>query len=556
MWYFKLGHLLPPLVFFVASLSIFLVIRSQTVLDGLDRVTLYQYSKASVDRGKALRNNTEAEWAWLRDQSDADRCLDMTTLNFPGARFASGSDPTGPNCRMGLVAESLPGQPNRLKISVSYLDEFVLGCSEGRYPLVVSSGSGGPVSTADLFVGKPVAHPTIPNRTLGTVQVSPSIVELSSPAPAGDMWGKCMARREKLAMQYVTNTSCEQESSQMCSCVLAFAARIMNPSRPLAAVLPDGSLLQDVLLGGVEGCIQLRRAHDLRASSPGVYLRSWALLSFALAVLFNAVLYLLDGMTSSPSVRTAAHSACYLVLLSAYANGANVYLVSVFLLPAIPLLAYDLFATFVVAGDLSGPKAYLHPVAFSVCLCSLTLFTLVERGVVQTEYLIAELFKCHGIAAVYAASAWYHRHSSAAVASCGLERAHRLLVFAALAAAADTLLIPYPSKEPFHPHWLLPLAFVYFALVNPEWTHALIARFRLAPNPDPETKLRIEEKGEHMNSIAAAAVLTLGLTLMGYFLVEHIRVYGSDKFAYPTYLAYHSTDALDKHSLPLLVRSA
>jgi hypothetical protein len=59
-----------------------------------------------------------------------------------------------------------------------------------------------------------------------------------------------------------------------------------------------------------------------------------------------------------------------------------------------------------------------------------------------------------------------------------------------------------------------------------------------------------------MNSIAAAAVLTLGLALMGYFLVEHIRVYGSDKFAYPTYLAYHSTDALDKHSLPLLVRSA
>lgn len=561
MWYHKLGHVLPPFIFFIASMVIFLVIRGNSRLDALDRVTLYKYAKATVNRDKALWNSSQGV-AWLKDQTDADHCLDMTALNQPVAKFVTGSDPTGPTCQILLGTEAVSGNVNALRITPSFSEDTVRGCEPGQYAVEVFGGASGPVSGTTLYIGIQVDGSGADAVTKVSVTV-PGLADITGKGytPASrTAWANCLKRRVEMAMQFVTNTSCEQDSSQLCSCVWAFAGKLTDPSRKLAAVLPNRMTLQDALLGGVDKCIQLRRVHDVRTSSPGVYLRSWALFSFAMALFFNSVIYLVDRMpsdkdsvASSATVRVVVHAAFYLVLFAAFANGADGAVVATILVPISLLLIYDLYVEIVVTPDLIGPRPYLHPVAFSVCLCNLTLFTLVERGVVQTEYLLVEVVKCHAISAVYAANAWYHRYRyqtedptgrggdsahgrGAGLLTSNVENAQRLLVVVALAAAADTLLLPYPSKLPFQLHWLLPLVFVYIAMNNPSWAHALLHREKHNPS-EPENVLHKEDNYHYLNSQAAALVFSMGLVLMGYFVVDHIRAYGPVDFAYPSYLS-------------------
>ena len=353
----------------------------------------------------------------------------------------------------------------------------------------------------------------------------------------------------------------------------AFAGKVLDPSRKLKAVLANGETLQDVLLGGVDQCIKLRRVHDVREASSGVYVRSWALLTFALALFFNSILYLVDRMESQVWTRLVAHVVCFFLLFFAFLNNADPSVVLAVLLPVLLLMAYDLYVSIWVApSDLMiGAQPYLHPVAFSVCLCNLTLFTLVERGVVQSEYLLVEVIKCHAIAAVYAANAWYHRYrclvedpkresmlgraEAPGLLTSNVEAAQRLLFVVALAAAADTLLIPYPTKVPFQLHWLLPLAFVYISLTNPSWAHALLNRMRLGPT-EPESILRGSDGYfDHFNALAAVMVFSVGLVLMGYFIVDHIRAYGAEQFPYASYLVFPSAGSPERNALPLLVRS-
>jgi hypothetical protein len=578
MWYYKVGHVLPPFTFFIASLVIFLVIRGNERLDQLDRVTLYKYTKASVDRDKALRNNSvaDAQWAWLGDKDDTARCLDMTRHNYPRVSFQQGSDPTGPTCLISLGAVPVQGQANKIEIMSSFSTTSTVGCRPGTYQIKISGGTGGPIAGPLLFIGVQTEGTGEEAKTQVSVTIPNPQVDVGSSAyTAGslDAWSACLVRRVALAQQFLGNTSCANESSQLCSCVYAFAGKVLDPSRKLKAVLAKGETLQDVLLGGVDQCIKLRRVHDVREASSGVYVRSWALLTFALALFFNSILYLVDRMESQVWTRLVAHVVCFFLLFFAFLNNADPSVVLAVLLPVLLLMAYDLYVSIWVApSDLMiGAQPYLHPVAFSVCLCNLTLFTLVERGVVQSEYLLVEVIKCHAIAAVYAANAWYHRYrclvedpkresmlgraEAPGLLTSNVEAAQRLLFVVALAAAADTLLIPYPTKVPFQLHWLLPLAFVYISLTNPSWAHALLNRMRLGPT-EPESILRGSDGYfDHFNALAAVMVFSVGLVLMGYFIVDHIRAFGAEQFPYASYLVYPSLGSPETNALPLLVRA-
>ena len=175
-----------------------------------------------------------------------------------------------------------------------------------------------------------------------------------------------------------------------------------------------------------------------------------------------------------------------------------------------------------------GPAPFLHPVAFDLCLGSLTLFTLVERGIVQSEYLIVELLKVHAIAALYMGVTWYHRNvgvlsgeARAVYTSTYVQQAYLLLWLVALSAAFDTSLVPYPSKKGWELHWTLPLAFTFWAFCNPAWFHSL---------PLSTAKAGIS----HYNDLAGLFAFLFGVVLWGYSLRTHMQVFGAQHYAYPS----------------------
>ena len=372
----------------------------------------------------------------------------------------------------------------------------------------------------------------------------------------GDAWAACRERRRELAQQYLGNTSCQADYSPMCTCVRAFTNKLTNINHALRARPSSSQSLEDVLRAGVEQCIALRRPHDVRQSAGPRYARSKALLVFVLALFFNSVLLAFGSMPPGAGYTIALHVAWLLLfflssLLAGLLSGGQAEFQTVLatLLPAFLLHGgYHFLVENFVAYDTPSPKPYLHPVVFDLCLCSLTLFTLVERGVVQNELLLVEIFKCHAVALIYMATVWYHRHMAveserANWAVAPVHQAHVLLVVVALAAASDSLLVPYATKTGFELHWLLPLAFTFLAISNPGWVYALNAQLKSHPD-DPSSRAY---GPAHFNCLAGAIALGFGFVFWGYFLRDYIRVYGAAHFPYGT---------LVDLPLPLLTRAA
>jgi hypothetical protein len=548
-----LAHTLVPSVLLLASVVLVGMTRTDGIQSALDLVSVFAYTKAPVDRAAALHDNTrgQAVRPWHADPADAAHCLDMSYFNFPSVKFVPGADPTSPTCQ---IAFSLALAGQHIRVTPVY-DHGALTCRQGIYPLQVTGATSGvPSVSLSLSIEGNGTHLLM------------SIPALIAGGPDGfafanrAAWAACRDRRWELARQYLGNTSCASpDFSPMCTCVHAFVGKLTNLNHRLRPQLADGQSLEDTLRTGVDRCIALRRHHDVRTETGPKYARSKALLVFALALFFNSILLALGPLLQPAAAYTAAAHAVWLglfllsTLLAGLLSGgqAEFHTVLATLLPAFFLHgAYHFLVEHFIAYDPASPKPYLHPVVFDLCLCSLTLFTLVERGVVQSEYLLAEVFKCHAIALLYMAAVWYHRHMAASDVSARtvfsastVHQGYTILVIVALAAAADSLLVPYPAKAPFELHWLLPLAFTFLALSNPGWVYALNAQLKFHPN-DPASRVY---GPAHFNCLAAALSLGIGFVLWGYFLRDYIRVYGAAHFPYGT---------LADLRLPLLIRSA
>lgn len=542
-----IAHTLAPSLLLLATVVLVAMTRADGVQSGLDLVSLFGYTKARVDSGAALRNNTQHAPGplWHGDASDAAHCLDMSYFNFPSVRFVAGADPTTPTCQI-VFSLVLVGQDVRV---TPVFDQNVFSCRLGIYPLQVTGGSAG-TSSLNLNIEGNGTHLLM------------SVPGLISGAAAGFAnrpgWAACRDLRRELAQQYLANTSCQGDYSPLCTCVRAFTHKLTNLNHKLSARPSSDQSLEDVLRAGVEQCIALRRPHDVRLEAGPKYARSKALLIFALALFFNGVLLAFGGLPAGAVNTVVVHVAWLsLFLLSTLLAGllsggqAEFQTVLATLLPAFFLHgSYHLLVDHFIAYDAPSPKPYLHPVVFDLCLCSLTLFTLVERGVVQSEHLLVEIFKCHGITFVYMATVWYHRHMAAseggarAVFSASpVHQAHILLVIVGLAAASDSLLVPYAIKTGFELHWLLPLAFTFLALSNPGWVYANNAQLKHHPD-DPSSRVY---GPAHFNCLASTLSLAFGFVLWGYFLRDYIRVYGATHFPYGT---------LEDLHLPLLTRHA
>lgn len=550
--YGPLAHVFFAAVLLAASTILIAVSHGDDLEKDLDFVTLYKYEKAVPDRSKALSAITETarQNSWLSDKTDAAHCLDMDYFKFPRISFYPENDPTSPTCQIifNVVGAGIEGQ---VKIAGVLADPVTVNsCKPGRYPLRIVGGSGqqSEVPYLTILAQSQAGNPNASFVDINNFNVNSTLM-LSTTASIGFNYetytkgfSACRKSRQDLANAILDSTSCQHAgASPLCKCVTAFTSKLTDWNSKLKASYTDKLMLQDVLVNGVARCIDLKRPHDIRSAVSRPYARSSAILIFALALFFNALILVLDPYVSSssmPAIYSTIEIVVYwaAVFFGALADGDG-GIGEFGILLAITLPAFLVHGGYCIllkvnesysADRLPVPAPFLHPVTFDLCLCALTLFTLVERGVVQHEYLVVEVLKCHAVAAIYIAVTWYHQSKYSSdggiLAAEAVQQAYMGLVLVALAAACAPMVVPYPAKKCFEFHWLLPGAFAYLALANPAWAHSL----------QVSTKLNSGVTVYNFNEVAGMLALLFGATLWGYFLQDHIQIYGSAHFPYPS----------------------
>jgi uncharacterized membrane protein YiaA len=528
------AHVFFGLLFLLASLSVVYTSHSESISKSADFVRLYTYSKSAPDKSQVtakLRDylSTDAG-TWINSQSS--QCNDLTSFWFPSYTWGTGA---GQN---PIVAGSCDFQvelklgPMEGQLQIARVVPVVTtGCAEGQYTPLWSQSSG-------TFTGAPkvliAADKTI---TFESTVIGYNFQSFNA------AFLDCKAKRDNLAAKVKELTGCRNEfASPMCTCVRAFTSRVETWGSVLN-YRPEGKmLLGEVLMGGVGRCMEVRRTHDVREPIDKSYARSSALLIFAVAILFNALYNLLlcfDFFTRPDSGMTKFYHLGFFVLYfgaillfsltDADGNGPEFSTVLTLTLPAFLVhgLYLGLLFEYFKSQLRSSSTPLLHPVTFDICFSALNLFTLTERGVVQTEYLWVELFKGHAVAAIYIAIVWYHRYGKdrELLSSEFVQQAYAALYGVGIVLSASNLVVPYPSKRTFELHWLLPVALTYVAFCSAGWAHSL----RLS------TKLNTPQGG-YVHGYAALSgllVLVVGAVLWGYFLAEHVQLYGVKNFAYP-----------------------
>jgi len=555
------AHFFFATVLLVASVILIAVNHGDGLEKDLDFVTLYSYTKAVPDRSKALTaiSETARQNSWINDKDDAKHCLDMSYFQYPRVSFFPENDPTGPACQIifNVVNSLVSGQ---VSISQAFADPTSpSNCKPGKYPLRVTGGSGHlglqpylTILAASGSVTSATVNATAPFLTIGegSVLAPNATLVLSTTGSIGYDFStyskgfeECRKYRRDLAAAIHSSTSCEHAgSSPLCQCVREFTSKLTNWNSKLRASYTPTLMLEDVLVKGVGRCVDLKRPHDVRKAVANPYARSSALIVFALALFFNALLSALGTFQWWVRWPMLAQSGFLFVyglcvflgaLLDADSGVSEYGVVLAVVLPA--FLVHGAYSVRLNSHyDNLGVREepYLHPVTFDLCLCALTLFTLVERGVVQHEYLIVEIFKCHAVAAIYIAVTWFHRFGGGFfqydknehLASDSVQQAYLTLLIVALGAACAPMVVPYPAKKCFEMHWLLPGAFTYLALSNPSWSHSL----------QIPAKLNTGATIRGFNEVAGILALLFGGVLWGYFLQDHIQIYGSAHFPYPS----------------------
>jgi len=502
----------------------------------LDFVTLYTYKKAVPDKSKATADIVRAvkDNSWINEVES--KCLDMSRFVYPRVSFHPLGDPTGPNCQISFSVKqgSVVGQ---VALDAMY-EGSVINCQPGRYALVVSGGTGIVSNPPELVI---IGGSGISNSSGPSFELSVSgAFGFNYDSVTSDDYKKCRNGRLALAKAILADTACEHAmASPMCACVGVFTSQLTKWDGVLIAKPAPGVVLQDVITNGVEKCVDLRRVHDVRKPVEQSYVRSKVLLYFTIALFFNALYAaILPWLGQSIWMHLGVLFVYFVGILLAGIldnDGGNIEIgtVMAILLPAFLVHGgYGLLLRFNLRydeGKLPVPAPFLHPVTFDLCLCALTLYTLVERGVVQQEYLIVEIFKCHAVAAIYIGVTWYHRYggtkSEDSVFSAEpVQQAYLALFLVGLLASCAPMVVPYPAKKCFEMHWLLPGAFTYLAFSNPACAHSLQLAHKLASTPVVVTSF---------NDVAGMFALLFGAILWGYFLQDHLQVYGASHFPYP-----------------------
>lgn len=533
-------HLIFSSILFLASVILVVTSHAYDVERRLDFVTLYDYQKAIPDKGKAIASIESAlrKNSWLNAADDADTkgCLDMSRFGYPTVSFKEGEDPTSPTCQISFSVKQGPGD-KQVQFEAIYAG-VMIDCAPGVYTLSVKGGAGLSTSSPKLTIvgGSGITNSSGPSLELSVI----GSFGYDYASYNTDDYKKCRDARQSLADAILFNTACDHSvSSPMCACIQTFTSRLTAWNGKLKGILTPTLNMDDVLINGVSRCVELRRTHDIRKPVEKSYARSSALLIFCVALFFNSLYTAFLPWMGSMWLHVLTMAIYFAgVILTGLLDAdkgqstAQIGTILAIVFPAFFVIGvYGLILRFsqgVDEGKLPLAAPFLHPVTFDLCLCALTLFTLVERGVVQTEYLVVEVFKCHAVAAIYVAVSWYHRHGSSGspgasiFASESVQQAYLTIVLVGLGSTLAPVVVPYPAKKCFELHWLLPFAFAYLAFSNPSWAHSLQMPQKLAGGGTLVA----------FNEVAGLFALLFGAGLWAYFLQDHLQVYGASHFPY------------------------
>lgn len=531
------------LVFAVVLLLTTIIINAQSetynLSKNLNRIAIYSYKKSLPDKGAAVDSiknfiSDSAGGAWINDGTSAEKCKDLQAYWWPTVGFPGAINPKTATCNFNVNLKIGPMEGQLQIKDVTPVAGSVTSCQTGDYALnFTSAGSDGTFTgSATLRIGG-----TAGNYNFSITE--PNVILGYNFNTLGPQFIACQAKRQRLAETIHNATECSAGfSSPMCTCVRAFTTRLTSWQSRLAAA-PGGMKMGDVLSKGVQRCLDLRRSHDIRERTQYVHVHSTALLIFCLALLLNAIfnVLVLFGALKNVYVYVAFIAVYMLVILfPALFNGGNVGEYETTLAIVLPAFIAHGGYLCMLRGVMDHLKIlekstyetpFLHPVTFDICLCALTLFTLVERGVVQMEYLVAEVLKCHVVAGVYIALIYYHcygrRH--AMFDSEGVQQAYLILYAVGLVSSVSSLVVPYAVKEGFEFHWLLPGILTYIAFANVGWS----------VNLPMAAKLRVPANASvyGFNAVAGLMILFVGALFLSEFLTVYIQIYGAKNFAWP-----------------------
>jgi len=543
------AHLVFALVFLLLVAVVIGYSNTYNLSKNLNFVQIYNYKKSLPDRTgavDAVRSyiTDSSKGAWINDA--ASKCRDLQAYWWPTAGFAAGATPIVANTcdfKINLQLGPMEGQV-KLRGDVTWVSRTTCTTNTAyNVVLTLPSGSDGTLTT-----------PSITATITGTTGAY--IVTFSDP---NVVWGynfgvlngnfqTCLTSRQNLADAIHNATDCQGGfSSPLCTCVRAFTARLTSWQSRLVTAGSGGLKYGDVLVKGVQRCTDLRRSHDVRERTSYVYVHSTALVVFAVALVCNGIFNLLSLFEYTSKLLQNSMYYGFFFLLYGLAvflpallisNGSgNAELETTFAMVVPAFFVHGAYLAMLrpamrmmsVEEKKSYEIPFLHPVTFDICLCALTLFTLVERGVVQTEYLVAEVLKCHAVAGVYIALMYYHCYGrrNAALDSEGVQQAYLILYVVGLFASVSSLVVPYALRQNFEFHWLLPGVLTYVAYANTGWSVSLpmAAKLRNAKG--------VPLVVYNFNAVAGFLVLFVGALFLSKFLTIYFQIYGAKHFAWP-----------------------
>lgn len=540
----SLAHLFFAGVLLLASIVLIGVTRSYSISKNLDFVSIYDFSKAAPNRNDAadaVRAAVGAATSWVNDPADTLQCQDMVNYLWPTVTIApvAAAGPFAAAAALNLcnfaVYLKLGPMEEQLQIkNVTKILDTGAGCNgNSKYSITVTAAAGSQSTISGTIPNIIVSNDGTKNPSLD----NPNAIIGWSFQSLSPRWRECLKNRQDLANVMITASECQNGfSSPACSCVRAFTSRITSWQSRLMA-RPGGKQMSEVMAEGVKRCLELRRHHDVRKPISNQYSRCSALLVFLVALLVNG---LYKVLRSYKLLENTLWNVVFFVLYFAViittgivggkdGGTAEFQTVLVMTLPAFVVHATYLIllhANFRSQADVT-PEPFLHPVTFDICLCALSLYTLVERGVVQLEYLSVDIIKCHCVAAVYIAVIWYYRYGKghAVLDTEFVQQAHLVLFAVGLVLSGSGLVLPYAVRQPFEFHWILPLAFTYVAFLNPGW--AVHLRMPNTLNAPASSVVY------NFNAVAGFVFLLIGGVFFGYFLSDHIMIYGAKNFKYP-----------------------
>lgn len=543
------AHLVFALVFLLLVGIVIGYSNTYNLSKNLNFIAIYNYKKSLPDKSGAVNTiqtyiSDSTKGAWINDA--ASKCRDLQVYWWPTAGFNVASTPIVANAcdfKINLQLGPMEGQV-KLRGDVTWVSRTTCTTNTAyNVVLTLPSGSDGTLTT-----------PSITATITGTTGAY--IVTFSDP---NVVWGynfgvlngnfqTCLTSRQNLADTIHNATECQAGfSSPLCTCVRAFTARLTSWQSRLVTASSGGLKYGDVLVKGVQRCTDLRRSHDIRERTSYVYVHSTALVVFAVALVCNGIFNLLSLFEyTSQLLQNSMYYGFFFLLY-----GLAVFLPSLLISNGSGTAELEttfamVFPAFFVHGaylamlrpamrmmSVEEKKSYeipfLHPVTFDICLCALTLFTLVERGVVQTEYLVAEVLKCHAVAGVYIALMYYHCYGrrNAALDSEGVQQAYLILYVVGLFASVSSLVVPYALRQNFEFHWLLPGVLTYVAYANTGWSVSLPMAAKLRNARGASLVVY------NFNAVAGFLVLFVGAIFLSKFLTVYLQIYGAKNFTWP-----------------------